>query len=178
MHETLKRLSQQFSVADLLRSALPLAMQGANVPQPPPELLPMFEGKHSLEETVERLKKRETARATRTCWRQHPHALCCCLWLLVGAPAFGRQMALSLPDAKTATPSHDLPSQVKAMTDYMRKLHPGAVRVMLDERDEVLCNNLLGCEGTVVGVVGLAHLDGIERRWQEAMQKGSRIAAR
>lgn len=58
------------------------------------------------------------------------------------------------------------------MTDYMRKLHPGAVRVMLDERDDVLCSNLLKCEGRVVGVVGLAHLDGIERRWQEAMQHG------
>lgn len=63
VHETLRRLSKEFSLPDLLRSALPLGMQGLNVPPPPPELRPMFEGTGSLEETVERLKKRDTARA-------------------------------------------------------------------------------------------------------------------
>lgn len=65
VHETLRRLSQEFSLPDLIKSMLPLSLQGHGVPPPPPELLPMFEGKGSLEETVERLKRRETVRRIR-----------------------------------------------------------------------------------------------------------------
>jgi pheromone shutdown protein TraB len=57
---------------------------------------------------------------------------------------------------------------VAEMTRYIRTLQPAAVRVMLDERDDILAQALRGCTGKVVGVVGLAHVDGIERRWAAA----------
>jgi pheromone shutdown protein TraB len=55
---------------------------------------------------------------------------------------------------------------VAALTAYLRRAAPSAVRVMLDERDDVLAAALRRCgPGRVVGVVGLAHMDGIEARW-------------
>lgn len=38
--------------------------------------------------------------------------------------------------------------------------------------------SLLQLEGRVVGVVGLAHLDGIERRWEAAMGRQAALAER
>ncbi len=57
---------------------------------------------------------------------------------------------------------------VAALTAFLREVNPSAVRVMLDERDDILTKALRGCTGRVVGVVGLAHVDGIEKRWAEA----------
>ena len=42
-------------------------------------------------------------------------------------------------------------------------------KVMIDERDEFMYERLLECEGKVVAVVGLAHLDGIESRWNKRL---------
>jgi hypothetical protein len=36
-----------------------------------------------------------------------------------------------------------------------------------------MVQSLSGLQGRVVGVVGLAHLDGIERRWEELQLRGS-----
>ena len=45
-------------------------------------------------------------------------------------------------------------------------MHPASTRIILDERDDILTRSLRACEGPrIVGVVGLAHLDGIEQRW-------------
>jgi pheromone shutdown protein TraB len=67
---------------------------------------------------------------------------------------------------------------VAALTAHLRRVAPDAVRVMLDERDDVLTAALRRCEGPqrIVAVVGLAHVDGIEARWaalegQEAPQR-------
>lgn len=56
---------------------------------------------------------------------------------------------------------------VRAMVKFTRSIHPEATRVLLDERDVILADALRKCTGRVVGVVGLAHVDGIERRWAE-----------
>ena len=40
-----------------------------------------------------------------------------------------------------------------------------------DERDAIMVDSLGKLQGRVVGVVGLAHLDGMEKRW-EALQLG------
>lgn len=62
---------------------------------------------------------------------------------------------------------------VRTMVAYSRRLHPAAVAALLDERDEVLCAALRRCAGPrVVAVVGLAHLDGIERRWRAGEAAG------
>ncbi len=46
-----------------------------------------------------------------------------------------------------------------------------------DERDEIMTDALLRLEGRVVGVVGLAHLDGIERRWEQLQASGRALTA-
>lgn len=46
-----------------------------------------------------------------------------------------------------------------------------------DERDQHMVESLSRLEGRVVAVVGLAHLDGIERRW-EALQHSPKALAR
>lgn len=126
VHQTLQRLSKQFSLPDLMRMMIP----GAVAP-PPPELERVFQASTSMEEGIERMKNRST---------------------------------------------------VRAMVSYMRQNNPGAVRVILDERDDIMAEALMRCEGRVVGVVGLAHLDGIEARWNEAQSRagggGGSIAAR
>ena len=55
---------------------------------------------------------------------------------------------------------------VRSLVRFTRSMHPTATRVLLDERDELLAAALRACPGPrVVGVVGLAHVDGIEARW-------------
>lgn len=58
----------------------------------------------------------------------------------------------------------------RAMSDTIRKVNPGVAAALIDERDEILAGSLLSMKGRVVGVVGLAHLDGIEKHWTQAMQ--------
>ena len=67
---------------------------------------------------------------------------------------------------------------VAALTRHLRAIHPEGVRVMLDERDDVLAAALRAAEGRVVGVVGLAHVDGIEARWEVMNGRASAQAAR
>jgi pheromone shutdown protein TraB len=44
--------------------------------------------------------------------------------------------------------------------------------VFVDERDEMMTNELLKCRyERVVAVVGMAHMDGIERRWNVAQKR-------
>lgn len=64
----------------------------------------------------------------------------------------------------------------RQMSEYMRQLNPALAAALIDERDEYMVNTLRRLKGRVVGVVGLAHLDGIERRW-EAMQPGGVVTA-
>lgn len=56
---------------------------------------------------------------------------------------------------------------VTEMMEAMRQLNPGLVRALIDERDQVMVDNLAKLTGTVVGVVGLGHLNGMERLWAE-----------
>jgi pheromone shutdown protein TraB len=55
----------------------------------------------------------------------------------------------------------------REMSDYLRQLNPQLAAALIDERDEHMTRQLAGMRGRVVGVVGLAHLDGIERRWEQ-----------
>ena len=66
---------------------------------------------------------------------------------------------------------------VRAITRYMRDEFPAVAEAMVDERDEIMASNLaLIPSGRVCGVVGMAHMDGIEARW-EAAQRGGQITA-
>ena len=48
---------------------------------------------------------------------------------------------------------------------------PFVYKPLLEERDIYLANNILGIKGKkVVAVVGMAHMDGIERIWEEAQK--------
>lgn len=57
---------------------------------------------------------------------------------------------------------------VAAMHECLEKLNPQMIEVLVHERDQYMVNKLLELEGRVVGVVGLGHLDGIEKRWETA----------
>jgi pheromone shutdown protein TraB len=63
-------------------------------------------------------------------------------------------------------------SMARKMSSWMRQMNPALATALIDERDEFMVQKLRGLQGRVVGVVGLAHLDGIERRW-EALQPGA-----
>lgn len=54
----------------------------------------------------------------------------------------------------------------REMTDEMKEGLPQLYKVLVEERDDILYHNLLRCPGsTVVAVVGMAHMDGIESRF-------------
>ncbi|KAL4549534.1 hypothetical protein Ndes2526B_g04543 [Nannochloris sp. 'desiccata'] len=63
-------------------------------------------------------------------------------------------------------------AMARQMSTWMREMNPALATALIDERDEFMVQKLRGLQGRVVGVVGLAHLDGIERRW-EALQQGA-----
>lgn len=66
---------------------------------------------------------------------------------------------------------------VREMATYMRRVNPQLAEALIDERDQHMVESLSRLEGRVVAVVGLAHLDGIERRW-EALQHSPKALAR
>ncbi|KAL4436127.1 hypothetical protein ABPG77_005575 [Micractinium sp. CCAP 211/92] len=65
---------------------------------------------------------------------------------------------------------------VREMAEYMRRVNPRLAEALIDERDQHMVDSLSRLEGRVVGVVGLAHLDGIERRWEELQAKPRALA--
>jgi pheromone shutdown protein TraB len=95
----------------------------------------------------------EVLRATSRFFAQSPHL----------RPVSGEDMY-----AVERIERHKNRDAVMAGTALLREVYPSGVRVLLDERDDVLTKALRGCTGRVVGVVGLGHLDGIEKRWAEA----------
>lgn len=72
-------------------------------------------------------------------------------------------------------PSPSCSRMARMMADYMRQVSPEMAAALIDERDEHMVSCLAGLTGRVVGVVGLAHLEGMEQRWQ-AMQHGEEMA--
>jgi pheromone shutdown protein TraB len=59
---------------------------------------------------------------------------------------------------------------VRQFVQVMKQAYPEVVNVMLTERDVVMAANLRRCPGkVVVGVVGLAHHDGIEKYFKPIM---------
>jgi len=63
-------------------------------------------------------------------------------------------------------------SIARDLANFLRQINPQVAAALIDERDEVMVQNLRRLKGRVVGVVGLAHLDGIEKRW-EALHQGN-----
>ena len=63
-------------------------------------------------------------------------------------------------------------AHIRQMREYLAHQMPKVSRVFVDERDEIMVDALLrhGDE-RVVAVVGMAHMDGIERRWEETQKK-------
>jgi len=54
----------------------------------------------------------------------------------------------------------------RAMVKTMEEAVPGIANALIHERDEIMARALAQERGRIVGVVGLAHLDGIERHWE------------
>ncbi|KAG0620270.1 hypothetical protein M758_4G203300 [Ceratodon purpureus] len=83
-------------------------------------------------------------------------------------PSFMREMEHH--DFETAVERLKTRETVREMMHWMEQSFPAVVKAMVHERDEIMVKRLLECEGTVVGVVGMAHMDGIERLWKEYTQ--------
>lgn len=60
---------------------------------------------------------------------------------------------------------------VREFNAVMERDAPAFARVLLGERNEAMTKALRNLSGKVVGVVGLAHLDGIEQLWRQANEK-------
>eukprot|EP00850_Spirogloea_muscicola_P022484 SM000298S10938 [mRNA] locus=s298:35006:37495:+ [translate_table: standard] len=98
---------------------------------------PSFPGYHARQETMERL-----------------------LGLLQNK---GKSLAEVLPELTELMKNRE---DVRVMRAVVEAASPGAARVMITERDEHMAEVVKGLQGTVVVVVGLAHMDGIEQRLQ------------
>ena len=61
----------------------------------------------------------------------------------------------------------------KQMTSYLKQCFPSVYHVMITKRDDHMAKNLRKhcSDGKVVAVVGLAHVEGIEREWEELDSK-------
>ena len=61
--------------------------------------------------------------------------------------------------------------QCREMVSLLSEFNPKLKEVLLDERDVILCDAIANAPGErVVAVVGMAHMDGIERRWKNLYQ--------
>jgi pheromone shutdown protein TraB len=57
---------------------------------------------------------------------------------------------------------------VESSTRTMRKVAPDLIRILLDERDEILTDSIIRAPGKrIVAIVGMAHMEGIEKQWNE-----------
>ncbi|RZC66052.1 hypothetical protein C5167_009740 [Papaver somniferum] len=59
-------------------------------------------------------------------------------------------------------------SFVQETHSFQKKLSPEFFEAMIEDRDKFMFTNLRSFQGKVVAVVGLAHMDGIERLWKRA----------
>lgn len=84
--------------------------------------------------------------------------------ILQGAFAGGGAGLEGLGDSLEAIKTRE---HARMMTTWMDEALPPITEVMLHRRDKVMAENLRkNCgEGTVLAVVGLAHMDGVEREW-------------
>lgn len=120
--------------------------------------------------------------------RSHPSLLAALAFGFVRAAASGLRTVISPfswrksareqgPEGTWRAQGADILKQVeemksrKTIREIERELHalsPQLVDVAIHERDLIMLEHLLKCEGKVVAVVGLAHMDGIERGWHAA----------
>jgi pheromone shutdown protein TraB len=56
--------------------------------------------------------------------------------------------------------------RIRAMRAHFEKIAPEMMEALLHERDEIMAKRIQSCppDGSVVAVVGMAHMDGLERR--------------
>jgi len=65
--------------------------------------------------------------------------------------------------------AHMRRDEIRSLTHWLRRQSPRAMEAMLDERDLIMTESLRATSDNtrtkIVGVVGRAHMDGIERLW-------------
>ena len=96
------------------------------------------------------------------------------IWRLIlpdDGSVFGQGMPIQMPmsndDWSKEIERMKTRENVRAMVARLRKINPRLVSSLIDERDEILYHNLAKQKGQIAGVVGLAHLDGIEKLWSK-----------
>jgi len=67
--------------------------------------------------------------------------------------------------------------RIAMMSDYMAEAAPEIMQVMLTERDEHMVDSILNScpQGRCVAVVGMAHMDGMERIWKERTEAKKKV---
>jgi pheromone shutdown protein TraB len=89
-----------------------------------------------------------------------------------GGPPPPSAMGGSMDDIERIVENLKTRRHIREMREYMAYQMPRIARVFVDERDEIMVEALLRCKGErIVAVVGMAHMDGIERRWEEAQKR-------
>lgn len=63
----------------------------------------------------------------------------------------------------------------EAMTAALRQFNPKLAKALIDDRDEYMVKALRKLEGKVVGVVGIGHLAGMQRRWEQLEKQQQRL---
>ncbi|DBA73860.1 hypothetical protein WJX79_009281 [Trebouxia sp. C0005] len=63
----------------------------------------------------------------------------------------------------------------EAMTAALRQFNPKLAKALIDDRDEFMVRSLRKLEGKVVGVVGLGHLAGMQKRWEQLEKQQQRL---
>ncbi|GMH42131.1 hypothetical protein BSKO_10050 [Bryopsis sp. KO-2023] len=60
---------------------------------------------------------------------------------------------------------------VASVQNVMERVNPKLVQALVHDRDQHMVDILLGLQGRIVAVVGLGHMDGMERRWNDAQSQ-------
>ena len=86
--------------------------------------------------------------------------------------AGGSSMMDSMGDRVEALKTRE---NARQMTNWMERALPEIATVMIHKRDKYMAANLRRhcSQGKVLAVVGLAHVDGIEREWQRLGEKST-----
>lgn len=92
--------------------------------------------------------------------------------LMGSSPAEGLDLGEGLGGLESQVESLKTRAAARMMTERLRAVAPGLAQALIDDRDQHMADVLLKQHGRVVAVVGLAHLDGIERRWEAAQKAG------
>lgn len=77
-----------------------------------------------------------------------------------------------MDDIENVVESLKTRANVRQMREFLEYQFPRVSKVFIEERDDIMFDALMRIRAErVVAVVGMAHMDGIERRWEETQER-------